>query len=85
MTLAANFGTSHGAVLRSARQASPVADSGEVEVLKRAEARIFTIFPRRTARVEKESHDTARHKACLIGMCAPTSLFLVLAAWYLAL
>jgi hypothetical protein len=85
MTLAAKFGMAHGAVLRTARPEKPVADVFETETLERAEARIFTLFPERTATVKNESRESARRKACLIGMCAPTCVFLSLAVWYLAL
>lgn len=85
MTLTADFTTGHGAVLRANRQAKQAAAPGEREILPRTETRIFPIFPERTARMETQSREAARRKACLIAMCAPTSVFLTLAAWYLAL
>jgi hypothetical protein len=93
MTLTANFRTAHGAVLRNARPAdsgavSPteqVAAQSNSDILPRVETRIFTVFPERAARMKAELHDSSRRKMCLIGMCAPTSVFLALAAWYVAL
>ena len=93
MTLTADFRTAHGAVLRNARpadagKASPaehVAEHSTPDFLPRVETRIFTVFPERAARMKAELRDSFRRKMCLIGMCAPTSVFLALAAWYVAL
>ncbi|WP_420476216.1 hypothetical protein [Noviherbaspirillum sp. ST9] len=93
MTLSADFRTTHGAVLRNVSSADAgntlladqAASYSEPAVLPRVETRIFTVFPERTARVKAELRDSFRRKMCLIGMCAPTSVFLALAAWYVAL
>lgn len=93
MTLTADFRTAHGAVLRNVRpadagkalQAEHVVEHGTPAVLPRVETRIFTVFPERAARMKAEWRDSFRRKMCLVGMCAPTSVFLALAAWYVAL
>lgn len=93
MTLTADFRTAHGGVLRNASPAdastAPQEEYGDVlvhrDILPRIETRIFTVFSERTARVNAELRDSFRRKMCLIGMCAPTSVFLALAGWYLAL
>lgn len=90
MTLTADFRTAHGAVLRNARSVDAGAaqqeeyanTQGQRDVLPCIESRIFTIFPERAASVKAQLRDTFRRKLCLIGMCAPTSVFLTLAAWY---
>lgn len=93
MTHTADFRTAHGAVLRNGRpadagkamQAEQVAGHVLPDVLPRVETRIFTVFPERTARIKAELRDAYRRRMCLIGMCAPTTMFLALAAWYLTL
>ena len=93
MTLTADFRTAHGAVLRNASPAdagkASLAEHGTEhgipDILPRVETRIFTVFPERAARMKAELRDSFRRKICLIGMCAPTSVFLALAAWYVAL
>lgn len=93
MTLAADFKIPHGAVLRNVRPADAstasqeeyVDASGNHDILPRTEARIFSVFPERTARVNAELRDSFRRRMCLVGMCAPTSFFLALAVWYVAL
>jgi hypothetical protein len=69
----------------NALRADHAADYSEPTILPRVETRIFTVFPERTARVNAELRDSFRRKMCLIGMCAPTSAFLALAAWYVTL
>ena len=90
MTFTTSFRTGNGAALRTVHanaEAFPqhVAQSDEIEALPRIDTPIFTLFPERTARARIEAREAARRKACLIGMCAPTSIFLALAGWYLAL
>ena len=93
MTLAANFRTEHGAVLRNAhpistgaaRRAKHTTTDEGLNVLPRTETRIFTIFPERAVQMTAEARESARRRACLIGMCAPTSVFIGLAAWYLTI
>ncbi|OWW21032.1 hypothetical protein [Noviherbaspirillum denitrificans] len=89
MTVTADFRTAHGTVLRStgtesAQPAEHIA-SHTPDILPRVETRIFTVFPERTARVQGELREAARRKICLIAMCAPISVFLALAGWYLTL
>lgn len=94
MTLAADFKITHGAVLRNAVRPTDASTASQEEygdvsvnhdILPRTEARIFTVFPERTARMNAEMRDAFRRRLCLVGMCAPTSFFLALAAWYVAL
>lgn len=93
MTLTADFRTAHGAVLRSVRpadtriahQAEHSIEHDNPHIVLRSETRIFTVFPERTSRIKAELRDSVRRRLCILGMCAPTSVFLALAAWYVAL
>lgn len=89
MTLSADFRTVHGAVLRNVRPSdantAQQAEHDDSGVITHSETRVFTVFPERTARIQAELHDSFRRRMCLIGMCAPTSVFLALAAWYVVL